>query len=162
MVSKIIIQVDTRERKYDHVVAEFDKQDIKWVRSKCIVGDYVNLENPMIVVDRKKDLQEVAGNVCQDHERFTNELKLANELGIKLIVLIEDPKIMNLEGVCGWYNWRRKKNKKAITGKTLYKIMKTMSEKYGVEWRFTSPFKCGKEIINILGGEGDNNEKVIQ
>ena len=153
-VNYMIIQVDTRERKYDHVVSEFDQQGIKWVKSKCIVGDYVNLENPLLVIDRKKDLQEVAGNVCQEHERFTNELKLAQDLGIKLIVLVEEPKIMNLEGVCGWYNWRRKKNKKAITGKTLYKIMKTMSEKYGVEWRFTNKANCGKEIIKILGEEG--------
>lgn len=150
---KIIIQVDTREQKFDHVTSEFDRQDIKWVKSKCIVGDYVNLENPLIVVDRKKDLQEVAGNVCQQHERFTNELKLAQELGIKLIVLIEEPKIKSVDDVVTWYNWRRKKNPKAITGKTLRKIMETMSNKYGVEWRFTTKENCGKEIIKILSGD---------
>lgn len=135
-------------------MAEFDRQDIKWVKSKCIVGDYVNLEKPLLVIDRKKDLQEVAGNVCQEHERFTNELKLAQELGIKLIVLIEEPKIRTVDEVNSWYNWRRKTNKRAITGKTLCKIMNTLSSKYGVEWRFTSKSNCGKEIIKILGEEG--------
>lgn len=149
----MIIQVDSREQKYDHVTRYFDSQNIKWVRSKCVVGDYVNLENPMVVVDRKKDLQEVAGNVCQQHARFVRELELAKELGYKLIVLVEEPNIDRLVDVCGWYNWRRKKNPKAVTGKTLYKIMSTLSDKYDVEWQFTTKEKCGQRIVELLKGE---------
>lgn len=146
----MIIQVDSREQKYDHVVKYFDSQGIKHVRSKCVVGDYVNLENPMVVVDRKKDLQEVCGNVTQQHERFVRELELAKELGYRMIVLVEEPNISDLVDVCSWYNWRRKKNPRAINGKTLYKIMKTMSDKYDFEWRFTSKQNCGETIVNIL------------
>lgn len=148
----MVIQVDTREQKYEHVTKYFDSQGIKWVKSKCVVGDYVNLENPMVVIDRKKDLQEVAGNVCQQHERFIRELELAKELGYKMIVLVEEPSIASLEDVCHWYNWRRKKNPKAITGKTLYRIMLTISQKYDVEWKFTSKEKCGERIVELLGG----------
>ena len=146
----IIIQVDSREQKFKHVTNYFDKHGIKWVRSKCIVGDYVNLENPMIVIDRKKDLQEVAGNVCQQHARFVRELELAKDLGYKMIILIEEVNIRELHEVNRWYNWRRKHNPKAITGKTLRKIMETMSEKYGVIWLFTTPQECGKRIVELL------------
>lgn len=149
----MVIQVDTREQKYNHVTEYFDSQNIKWVRSKLIVGDYMNLSNPFIVIDRKKNLQEVAGNVCQQHARFVRELELAIEIGYKMVVLVEDPNITNLVDVCGWYNWRRKNNPKAVNGKTLYKIMKTMSDKYDVEWQFTTKKDCGKRIIEILGGE---------
>lgn len=149
----MIIQIDTREQKYDHVQRYFDSQGIKTVRSKCVVGDYVNLENPMVVIDRKKDLQEVAGNVCQQHDRFVRELELARELGYKMIILVEEPNINQLVDVCGWYNWRRKKNPKAVNGKTLYKIMSTMSDKYNVSWEFTSKEKCGERIVEILGGK---------
>lgn len=149
----MVIQIDTREQKYDHVVKYFDSQGIKYVRSKCVVGDYVNLENPMVVIDRKKDLQEVAGNVCQQHDRFVRELELAKELGYKMIILVEDPTITTLTNVCSWYNWRRRTNKKAITGKTLYKIMKTMQDKYGIEWQFCKKEKCGERIVELLGGE---------
>ena len=148
----MVIQVDTREQKYDHVTRYLDKQGIKWVKSKCVVGDYVNLENPMVVIDRKKDLQEVAGNVCQQHDRFVRELELAKDLGYRLIVLVEEPSITTLTNVCSWYNWRRKKNPKAVSGKTLYKIMLTMSQKYGVEWQFTTKEKCGERIVELLGG----------
>ena len=154
----MIIQIDTREQKYDHVVNYLDSQGIKHIRSKCVVGDYVNLENPMVVIDRKKDLQEVAGNVCQQHDRFVRELELARELGYRMIVLVEEPNIKELPSVCSWYNWRRKSNPKAINGKTLYKIMKTMSDKYGVEWHFTTKAKCGEKIIELLEGKNENTE----
>jgi ERCC4-type nuclease len=147
------IIVDTREQKYNHVTDYFDKEDIKWVRSKLICGDYQNPLNPTIIIDRKKDLQEVAGNVCQQHERFVRELELAKELGYKMIILVEEPNITALTNVCSWYNWRRKKNPKAITGKTLYKIMKTMESKYGVSWEFTTKENCGKRIVELLSNE---------
>ena len=147
----MIIQIDTREQKYDHVVKYLDSQGIKHVRSKCVVGDYVNLENPMVVIDRKKDLQEVCGNVTQQHDRFVRELELAKELGYRMIILVEEPNITSLTNVCSWYNWRCRKNPKATNGKTLYKIMKTMSEKYGVEWQFCKKENCGKLIVELLG-----------
>jgi ERCC4-type nuclease len=146
----LIIQVDSREQKYDHIIRYFDSQGIKWVRSKCVVGDYVNLENPMVVIDRKKDLHEVAGNLTKDHERFVRELELAKDLGYRLIVLVEEPNITSLPNVCSWYNYRCRTNSKAINGKTLYKIMKTMSDKYGFEWQFTKKEHCGKRIIELL------------
>ena len=151
----MVIQVDSREQKYEHVTKYFDSQGIKWVKSKCVVGDYVNLENPMVVIDRKKDLHEVAGNVTKDHDRFVRELELAKDLGYRLIVLVEEPSITTLTNVCSWYNFRKRTNPKAINGKTLYKIMKTMSDKYGFEWQFTTKQECGKRIIEILGGRYD-------
>lgn len=151
----MVIQVDSREQRFDHVTRYFDSQGIKWVKSKCVVGDYVNLKNPMVVIDRKKDLQEVAGNVCQQHDRFVRELELANELGYKMIVLVEEPNITTLNQVPSWYNWRRKTNPKAINGKTLYKIMSTMSDKYGAEWLFTTKENCGKRIVELLGGSNE-------
>ena len=146
----MVLQVDSREQKFDHVTNYFDSQGIKWVKSKCVVGDYVNLENPMVVVDRKKDLQEVCGNVTKQHDRFVRELELAKELGYKMIVLVEEPNINTLSQVCSWYNWRRKKNPKAINGRTLYKIMLTMSQRYEFEWQFTTKSKCGEKIVELL------------
>lgn len=159
-VVKIVLQIDSREQKYDHVVKYLEDNNIKHVRSKCVVGDYVNLENPMVVIDRKKDLQEVAGNVCQQHARFVRELELAKELGYKMIVLIEEPNMKRLVDVCGWYNWRKRNNPRAINGKTLYRIMKTMEEKYGVEWRFTTKQDCGKAIVELLSRAEDVSHKV--
>ena len=85
------IQVDSREkaRAIQKIIFEFDKQGVKHFVSKLPVGDYMNLDNPRIVIDRKQSLSELCGNVCQGHERFRAELERANEYGIKLIVLCE-------------------------------------------------------------------------
>lgn len=146
----MVIQIDTREQKCNHVVNYLNEKNIKWVRSKCVVGDYVNLENPMVVIDRKKDLQEVAGNVCQQHARFIRELELARELGYTMIILVEDPSIKSLPEVIKWYNWRRKNNPNAIDGKILRKIMQTIGNKYNVQWEFTTHEKCGERIVTLL------------
>jgi ERCC4-type nuclease len=153
-VVDVNIIIDTREHKdkISHITNYFDTHNIGWYRSKLIVADYQNPLNPTIVIDRKNGLQEVCGNVTMQHERFVRELELARDLGYKMIVLVEEPTVKQLVDVCSWYNWRRKKNPRAINGKTLYKIMKTMQDKYGIEWMFTTKEKCGERIIELLKG----------
>lgn len=146
----MIIQVDSREKKNEHVLKFFDDNGIKWVTSKCLVGDYQNLENPMIVVDRKANLQEVAQNLTQDHDRFRRECELAKELGIHLVVLVEEENINQLRHVPKWYNYRLKFSPRAITGKQLWKIMATMSDKYGFEWKFSTRANYGRKLVEIL------------
>ena len=82
------IQVDTREHKkeWERVQKQFDKiEDIQYFRSKLYVGDYQSLDNPRLVIDRKKDLQELCGNVTQQHERFKAELIRAMQAGIPAV-----------------------------------------------------------------------------
>ena len=71
---------------------------------------------------------------------------------------VEEPSIKQLIDVVTWFNWRRKKNPRAISGKTLYKIMLTMSEKYDFTWEFTNKANCGKRIVELL--ERKENEKI--
>lgn len=146
------VLIDTRERKYDHITDYFDDNNIGYYRSKLVCGDYQNPLNPTVIIDRKKDLQEVAGNVTKDHERFVRELELANKLGYTMIVLVEESGIETLEDVRKWYNWRRRKNPKAITGKTLCKIMMTMQEKYNFTWMFCDKSETGCRIVELLEG----------
>ncbi len=176
------IQIDTREkaRAIKKIVAEFEKQDIKYYSSKLYVGDYMSLDNPRLIIDRKQNLSEVCSNVAQGHERFRNELIRAKENGIKLIILIEHSnRIKSLDDVEDWVNPRSKKrvwvpdqlkvnedgeecwerghytNKKtkAMKGKTLAKIMRTMARKYECEWMFCSKEQTGKRIIELLRSE---------
>ena len=170
------IQVDTREHKkeWKRVQKQFDKmEDIQYFRSKLYVGDYQSLDNPRLVVDRKKDLQELWGNVTQQHERFQGELVRAMQAGIQVIILVEHGTGINcLEDVWFFYQpemkryrWKTVKlngeNKKvresymqkAIEGERLYKSLSTMRDRYNVRFEFCSKKETGKEIIRILGGE---------
>lgn len=149
----MIIQTDSREkaRAIQKILSEFDKQGIKHFVSKLPVGDYINLDNPRVAIDRKQSLAEVAVNVGQDHARFKRELERAREYGIHLIFLVEHGgTIHELNDVQNWNNPRLKEHPLALTGPRLYKIMLTMQNKYGIEWLFCDKRCTGKRIIELL------------
>ena len=162
----MIIQIDSREKAkaIQKIIAEFDRKGIKHPVSKLMVGDYMNYDNPRVIVDRKQNLTEVCSNVCQDHDRFRRELVLAKENGIQLIILCEHGKdIKSLEDVIFWKNPRSEKRKKidgkwqtvqtnAMKGDVLYKILTTLQDKYGVRFEFCDKDETGKKIVEILGG----------
>lgn len=147
---------DTRQQKGKHALklSHFEQNKIKVVRSKLPIGDYANIKNMSVVVDTKKDIQEVVGNVIQDHKRFTEECKLATDSEIQLIVLVENVNgVKCINDLYSWYNWRLKKSPKATTGRQLAKILTAMEYKYGVKFEFCHPDEAGARVIELLGGE---------
>lgn len=122
-------------------------------------------------VDTKKDLQEIIGNVCgKQHARFRDECILAQNNKIKLYVLIENEDgIKSIDDLETWDNprlhiqkrittptgQRRKvlKYPDATNGVTLAKAMRTMQEKYGVEFEFCRPEEAGERILLLLNAK---------
>lgn len=150
------IQIDTREKAkaIKKILKEFDANNVGYYSSKLYVGDYMNLDNPRLVVDRKQNLTEVCSNVCQDHDRFRAELIRAKEHGIKVVILIEHgADIQCMEDVIWWNNPRLKSSPKAITGDRLYKILQTIERKYECEFRFCNKDETGKRIMEILSND---------
>lgn len=163
----MIIQIDSREKAkaIQKIIAEFDRQGVKHPVSKLMVGDYMNYDNPRLIIDRKQNLTELCSNVCQDHERFRRELILAQENDIQLIILCEHGGgIEELEDVIFWDNPRGTKRMKvngkwetvttkAMKGEVLYKILCTLQDKYGVRFLFCDKEDTGKRILEILSNE---------
>ena len=126
----------------------------------------MNLDNPRLIIDRKQNLQELCGNVCQQHERFKKELIRTNKAGIQLVILVEHgPDVKTLEDVYFWQNprkhevkWRYVNGKrekyvvsvKAVDGEQLYKSLCTIRDRYNVRFEFCEKKDTGKEIIRIL------------
>lgn len=154
----MIIQIDSREKAkaIKQIVAEFDKQGINHISSKLYVGDYMSLDNPRLIIDRKQNLSEICGNVggsAEEHERFRSELIRAIDAGIQLIILIEHgPDVKCLEDIQLWENPRLKKYPHATSGPKLYKILKTMQSKYNLRFEFCDKSETGKRIIELLNG----------
>jgi len=165
------IQVDSREhaKEWERISKQFDKLGVKYFRSKLYVGDYQSLDNARLVIDRKKNLQELCGNVCQQHERFKAELKRAQEAGIQIIILCEHGSgIKELADVYWWENPRSKfttikmvngrpkrvpLNPNAISGEKLFKTLQTIGRRYGIRFEFCNKADTGKRIVELLGGE---------
>lgn len=163
------IQCDTREHKkeWERIKSQFDGIGVDYFRSKLWVGDYMNIDNPRVVIDRKKDLLELCGNVTQQHKRFAAELIRAQENNIKLIILCEHGEgIETLTDVYFWHNPRLDlsewviqnghpakipKYPKATEGTALYRSLITMRDKYNIEFRFCEKSETGCVITQLLG-----------
>lgn len=156
------IQIDSREkaRAITKIVAEFDKQKIKYFVSKMYVGDYVSLDNPRLVIDRKQNLSELALNLFQGRRRFYDEIIRASKSGIKMIILCEHGgSIKSIKDVGNWVNPRIKESPKAITGRDLMEKLYSLHISYGVEVIFCTKAQTGAKIIELLkkgeiNGEG--------
>ena len=165
------IQVDTREHKseWERIQKQFDELGVKYFRSKIFCGDYQSLDNARLVIDRKKDLLELCGNVCQQHERFKAELLRAIEHGIKIIILCEHGEdIQTMEDVYFWENprkhevyWKTVNGKKvkmvrsakAVDGRQLYKSLCTIRDRYNVDFIFCTKDQTGRKIVEILSND---------
>lgn len=164
------IQIDSREkaRAIKKIVEEFDRQHVDHFVSKLYVGDYMNFDNPRLIIDRKQNLTELCSNVCQQHNRFRNEMLRAQEHGIKMLILCEHGQgVECLEDVIWWDNPRRHKRYQdsetgqrmevetnATTGDKLYKILCTFQRKYDCQFLFCEKKDTGQRIIELLGGDG--------
>lgn len=149
------IQIDTREHKFElaRIQPQIEAMGVKTIKSKLYVGDYQSLDNPRLVVDRKKDLLELCGNVCQQHERFRAELIRAKDAGIQIIILCEHGNgISCVEDVFFWDNPRIKESPRATTGEQLFKSLCTIRDRYGVRLEFCEKQQTGARIVELLKG----------
>ena len=148
----MIIQEDTRQQAGKHNIkhAYFDDNEIGVVRCKLPFGDYAPI--PPVSVDTKKDMDEIAQNICgKEHRRFVNECKAARDAGCKLIILVENTiGISDLSQVHLWKNPRSCYSPNCVQGPRLQKAMETISSRYGAEFRFCRPDEAGGIITQII------------
>lgn len=132
------------------------------VKKMDLLGSY------KVSVDTKRDIQEAIGNICgPQHDRFRDEVILAQRNQIKLYILIENTDgVSTLDDLDTWENPRKKMKKwvsvadggrkrvpvsqNATKGVSLAKAMRTMQEKYGVTFLFCKPEETGAKILELL------------
>lgn len=159
----MIIQQDTRQKQKHHLNKEawFERHGIKVVNSKCLVGDYIIPSDGSVSVDTKKDIGELYQNLVQSHNRFVAECNLADELGIKLYILVENEDgITCLDELMSWKNpqhlvWLKKqrqgiKCRPPVKNITLIKMARTIEKKYGCTFLFCSPYESAQKIVELL------------
>ncbi len=126
------------------------------------------------VVDTKKDIQELVGDICgKQHERFRDECILAQNNGIQLTILVENyDKVKETRDLFRWHNPRTAYYNKIkymhsigkyldtklpkappTTGQILAKACLSMELKYGVKFEFCRPDEAGAKVIEILTKE---------
>ena len=145
-----LIIIDTREKGHKSIIKYFEEHNIDYITSKLDYGDYKLYKDNTIVIDRKDNLLELAGNLCHtnEHERIKREIARAKEDGCKdFIFLIAESKIKSVEDIKNWTSPHTK-----VKGETLLKIMQTMKQKYNVRFIICERKKMGEKILKLLGG----------
>ena len=154
----MVIIEDTRQQAQKHELKHdyFASEGIEVVRTKLPFGDYA-LWGSITSVDTKADVEEIAMNIGgATHKRFREECKLAVKLGGKLIILVENNHGYRcIDDVEAWVNPNIHKTARSIEGPRLAKAMRTMSDRYGVQFEFCSPEEAGERIIQLLEADDD-------
>ena len=164
----MILLEDTRQQagKHRNVEQYCRWQGITIVRKCLSVGDYMlteDGENPSgnVSVDSKMNLLELCKDVMsRDHVRFRSECERARDLGIQLIILVEElPPYgkVDLWEVPRWKSsnqWHQYGDPMTrVDPKAFRKALVTMTVKYGVKFRFCTRRQSPARIIKYLKGE---------
>ena len=154
----MIIEMDTRQQKDEHITHAFDIAGIKYIRNKLYAGDYKRVDNTKVIIDTKKDLLEISNNLCRttEHQRIKREIAKACDIGCeRFIFLIASNSITDVSQVSTWQVPKKKDGSlyTKVRPDVLQKIMETMQEKYGVEFKFCKKKNMGEKIIELLEGE---------
>ncbi len=156
---------DTRQQKDKHTTKHkgFEREGVMLFRSKLAFGDY-SLP-PRVAVDTKKDIYELSQDLTADHARFKRECVAAHECGTRLIVLVENRNgVRSLADLQRWsepvrhFQMRKKRSgnryARRIEGERLAKTCATMTQRYGVVFRFCSPEEAHEKVIRFLKWNG--------
>lgn len=123
-----------------------------------------------VSIDTKKNLPELYGNVCSQHERFRKELLKPLNNNAQLIILcehgedvkcLEDVYFFNQPETTRW-RWKAKKvdgktirfresyTQREIKGVSLFRSLCTIRDRYNVRFEFCTKDQTGKRIVELL------------
>lgn len=97
IIQDMVIIVDSRENKWQHIQEYFDVKKIKYRVEKLDVGDYtfelpnyseLELDN-LFLIERKGSLDELSGNFTKGRLRFQREFERMTE-GQKIHLVLEN------------------------------------------------------------------------
>ena len=155
MLNDFVILTDTRQQKENHITKTFDKQGIIHIRTGLPSADYMALRyeegkglylDYSVLIDTKKDLLELCGNLTKDHDRLVREIDKGHELGCEeFVFIIGDTKIKTIEDIKKWSSPHTK-----VKGYVLLKIMQTFKEHHNCKFVIVPKKEVGDKVIDLL------------
>lgn len=154
----MILIEDSRQQKNKHEIkhAWWAEHGVRLIRCKLVVGDYALMPSLSKIIDTKASIAEIAQNCCNEHDRFTREVKLARDIGTTLYILVENEDgIEAIDDLIGISDVRSDSNPnkpytRPIPGSQLAKSMHTYEKRYGCVFMFCRPEEAAETIIDLL------------
>lgn len=152
----MIIEIDTREKPkaIEKIIDYFQQNEIKYIRSKLYYGDYRIMESPLLVIDRKQNIAELAKNCTVDHKRFRAELERCKDVGGQLVILVEQNvysdrgnkvRVKDISDLMLWSSPHT-----TIRGEQVFRVLASWCARYPVRVEFCEKRCTGKRIVEIL------------
>lgn len=150
--------VDTREHAniVKPILKYFDSVGVPYERSKLLFGDFMDFNNPSIVVDRKRNIAELAKNCTVEAERFKKELERAQRANSRLVILVEQNRYkdrdewVRVNDIADLMLWSSPHT--TIRGEKVFRVLSAWVNKYDVEVRFCDKRVTGRTILEIIYG----------
>lgn len=158
-----LIVIDSREKPkaIGNIIRYFEHNNIQYVTSKMLFGDYMDYNRPDIVVDRKHDIAELARNCTVEHERFKREIERARSAGATLYILVEQNRYISqgehikVERISDLLRWSSKYS--IVKGEKVFRVLVSWIAKYPLRVVFCNKQQTGKKIVEIIYGNGDDD-----
>ena len=144
-LSRLTIICDTREQD-THCEDYFKSKKIPTINRKLDTGDYsaqigdMTLERS-VAIERKRNLDELCGNMTSDRDRFEREFLRAKAHGLHIFLIIENATWSDI--FLG--NYRSKLSSKSLTGSIL-----SWLARFDVTLLFCKPEETPRLIYGIL------------
>ncbi len=153
LVKEMIILVDSREKKNNHILEYFKKQRIPYQITKLDYGDYSFLLpasaagtdlyfHDSIVVERKGSLEELSGNLAQRRQQFETEFLKAGNNGAKIYLMVEHPG--------GYTDIIRHAYKTELSPVAFMASLKTWESRFGCNVQFIDSQYAGYFIVSTF------------
>lgn len=149
----IVVLVDSRENRNDHILDYFNKQGITYRVSKLEYGDYsfmIPTEaagediyfHKDICIERKASLEELSGNFTRERDRFEKEFLKAGNDRVKVYLMIEAPG--------GYSDIIGHKYRTDFTPAAFMASLKTWEHRFDTNVQFISPEYAGYYIVSTF------------
>ena len=148
--------VDSREHAHaiTDILKTFDEAGIEHVSCKLLFGDYQDFNRPGVVIDRKRNIAELAKNCTVEAQRFKNELERAQRANSRLVILVEQnrykdrDKWVSVNEISDLIMWSNPHT--TIRGEKVFRVLSSWVAKYDLGIEFCDKRVTGKRIIEIL------------
>ena len=148
--------IDSREKPkaIKNIIKTFDEAGIEHVSCKLLFGDYQDFNRPGVVIDRKRNIAELAKNCTVEAQRFKNELERAQRANSRLVILVEQnrdkdrDKWVSVNEISDLIMWSNPHT--TIRGEKVFRVLSSWVAKYNLGVEFCDKRVTGKRIIEIL------------
>lgn len=150
LLDSLVILIDTREQANLNITDYFNEKNINYKNKKLDTGDYsfylpqrpeAGISRPVyfsnqLIIERKKTLTELSGNLTRGRSRFENEL--IRGFNAKFILMIEDQ--------AGYEKIIRHQYNTEYNPRSFIGSLHTFRARYDIELNFIDPKYSGNFI----------------